>query len=64
MRFYTFDCSNEDCKHAFDEMCSSLSPPPDELPCEKCGKPSARRLVYAQPGVRLPNGTATFARGF
>jgi len=64
MRFFTYDCTNDACKHEQDEMVSSLSPPPETVDCEKCGSKAARRLVYAQPGVRLPNGTATYSRGF
>lgn len=64
MKTFTFDCTNEACKHEFDEMFGHLEAHPDELPCPKCGKPASKRKVYANPGVRLPNGVATYNRGF
>lgn len=63
---YTFDCPNG---HAFDARCFVTEPKPDHLPCPECKTAGVdveapRRLVYANPGVNLPNGAGTYVKGF
>lgn len=61
MPLYDFQCTNEGCKHNFDELQSVSAPFPA---CERCGAPTKRLIgtTHIDPRLGLdPTGFPTMA---